>query len=136
MVQWHTKSDKLPSGGKRNTVNRSDKKKAWMGGTEAKTKTDTSSKEDRKTKKGRGNTIKVRLTQTKFANVVTDKKTNKIVKAEIIAVKTNDANRLYARSNISTKGAILRVMIDGTEKLAKVTNRPGQHGTVNAELAA
>lgn len=134
MVQWHTKSDKLKTGGKRNTVNRCDKKKSWMGGLAANTKTDAGSKEDRKLKSGRGNNSKVRVTQTKYANVVVNKKTNKMVKAEIVAVKENNANRLFARSNITTKGATIRVMIEGTEKLATVTSRPGQDGVVNATL--
>jgi len=135
MVQWHTKSGKLPTGGKRNTVNRCDKKKAWMGGVAAETKTDTTvTKEERKVKSGRGTTQKIRATALKFANV-TDPKTKKATKLEIIAVKTNDANRLFARSNISTKGALIRVKAAEGEKLARVTNRPGQHGIVNAVLA-
>lgn len=134
MVQWHSKSGKLASGGKRNSINRRDKKKAEMGGTAAMTKTDASAKEDRSTKAGRGNTSKVRLTQTKFANVVVDKKTNKTVKLEVIAVKANDANRLFARSNINTKGALIKVTIDGKEATARVTSRPGQDGIVNAVL--
>ncbi len=134
MVQWHTKSNKLKTGGKRSTVNRCDKKKAWMGGTAANTKTDADAKETRNVKSGRGNSSKIRVTQTKYANVVLDKKTNKMVKAEIIAVKENNANRLFARSNISTKGATIKVMVDGSEKTAKITSRPGQDGIVNAVL--
>lgn len=134
MVQWHEKSDKKPSGGKRHTIDRCDKKKAWMGGRAAETKTDsTVTKETRETKSGRGSSSKVRLTATKFANI-TDPKTKKAVKCEITAVKTNDANRLFARSNISTKGAIIKVQSEGKEKLARVTNRPGQDGVVNAIL--
>lgn len=134
MVQWHEKSDKKASGGRRQTVNRCDKKKAWMGGSAANTKTEENSKEDRKERKGRGNTKRVRLTHTQYANVVMDKKTNKMQKLAVIAVKTNDANRLFARSNISTKGAIIRVKVGSEEKAAKVTSRPGQNGTVNATL--
>jgi len=134
MVQWHMKSDKLPSGGKRGTVDRCDKKKAWMGGVAAETKTDTTvTTEVRETKAGRGTTKKVRATALKYANVM-DPKTKKASKVEIIAVKTNDANRLFARSNISTKGALIKVKVGSEEKLAMVTNRPGQHGIVNAVL--
>lgn len=133
MVQWHTKSKKKASGGKRRTIRRCDKKKAWMGGLAANTKTSETSKEEVKTKQGRGNNIKRRTIQTKHANVV-DKKTGKVQKLEIIAVKENNANRLFARSNITTKGAIIRVKSGTTEKEAKVTSRPGQDGTVNAQL--
>ncbi|MEK6959317.1 MAG: 30S ribosomal protein S8e [archaeon] len=134
MVEWHLKSDKMPTGGKRGTVVRCDKKKAWMGGTAAHTRTDSTVKtEERKTKAGRGTTSKVRATALKYANV-TDPKTKKTTKLEIIAVKTNDANRLFARSNTSTRGAVIRVKVGSEEKLAKVTSRPGQHGTVSAVL--
>lgn len=133
MVQWHTRSDKKVSGGRRTTVRRCDKKKAWMGGLAANTKTSETAKQEVKTKQGRGSTSKKRTIQTKYANVV-NKKTGKIQKLEIIAVKENNANRLFARSNITTKGAIIRVKSGTTEKEAKVTNRPGQDGNVNAEM--
>jgi len=127
------RDDKKPSGGKRNTVNAMDKKLAWRGGTSAMTKTDATVKENKvEMKKGLGSTIKVRALEVKFANV-TDKK-GKVVKAEIVSVKDNNANRLYGRANISTKGAIIRIKVDGNEKLAEVTNRPGQEGVVNAKL--
>jgi len=133
MVQWHYRDDKKPSGGKRNTVNAMTKKLAWKGGLAAMTKTDTTVKNDKvETKRGLGRTTKTRALEVKHANV-TDSK-GKVHKREIIAVKTNDANRLYARANISTQGAIIRVKVDGAEKLAKVTNRPGQEGNVNAKL--
>jgi ribosomal protein S8E len=133
MVQWHMRDDKKPSGGKRNTVNAVDKKLAWRGGTSAMTKTDSTVKENKvELKKGLGSTVKVRALEVKFANV-TDKK-GKVIKAEIISVKDNNANRLYGRANISTKGAIIRVKVDGSEKYAEVTNRPGQEGVVNAKL--
>jgi len=132
MVQWHFRDDKKPSGGRRNTVRARTKKLAWKGGAAAMTKTDSSVTKDKiEPKKGMGRTRKARALEIKHANV-SDK--GKIVKAEIVAVKVNDSNRLFARSNISTKGAIIRVMIGGSEKLAKVTNRPGQEGTVNAKL--
>ncbi len=133
MVQWHMRDDKKPSGGKRNTVNAVDKKLAWKGGASAMTKTDSTVKANKvEMKKGLGSTIKVRALEVKFANV-TDRK-GKVIKAEIVSVKDNNANRLYGRANISTKGAIIRVKVDGSEKLAEVTNRPGQEGVVNAKL--
>jgi small subunit ribosomal protein S8e len=133
MVEWHMKDTKKVSGGKRNSARALSKKLAWKGGVAANTKTDTTVKNDkRETKRGLGNTTKTRALELKHANV-TDKK-GKVTKCEVIAVKTNDSNRLFARSNISTKGAIIRVKVDGVEKTAKVTNRPGQEGSINASL--
>jgi small subunit ribosomal protein S8e len=132
MVQWHTRDDKKPSGGRRNTIRSRARKLAWKGGVAANTKTDVSVKDDiRETNNGLGSTVKTRALQLKHANIAQN---GKIIKAEIVAVKTNDANRLFARSNVSTKGAIIRVKVDGNEKLAKITNRPGQEGSVNAKL--
>jgi len=133
MVQWHYRDDKKPSGGKRNTINSMTKKLAWKGGLAAMTKTDSTVKEDKvEEKKGLGKTKKARALAVKHANLTDGK--GKTQKVEIIAVKTNDANRLFARANISTKGAIIRVKVEGNEKLAKVTSRPGQEGVVNAKL--
>lgn len=132
MVEWHTKSKKLPSGGKRRTIRRCTKKKAWRGGSAANTKTGTDSKEERTTSKGRGNSIKVRATSTKFVNIPVN---GKVIKAEIVEVQENNANRLFARSNIATKGATIKVKIDKGEKDAIITNRPGQDGVINAKLA-
>ena len=133
MVQWHYRDDKKPSGGKRNTINSMTKKLAWKGGLAAMTKTDSTVKEDKvEEKKGLGKTKKARALAVKHANLTDGK--GKTQKVEIIAVKTNDANRLFARANISTKGAIIRVKVEGNEKLAKVTSRPGQEGVINAKL--
>jgi len=131
MVQWHYRDDKKASGGKRNTVRARTKKLAWKGGTAALTKTHSAVKKDNiETTKGMGNTKKARALFLKHANITDGK--GKITKYEIIAVKTNNANRLFARANVSTKGAIIKVKVGEAEKFAKVTNRPGQEGTVNA----
>lgn len=133
MVQWHMKDNKKVSGGKRASARALSKKLAWKGGIAAQTKTDsTVTKDNVEAKNGMGNTTKSRALTVKHANI-TDKK-GKVTKAEIVAVKTNNANRLFARSNISTKGAIISVKVGGSEKLAKITNRPGQEGNVNATL--
>lgn len=132
MVQWHIRDDKKPSGGRRNTVRARSKKLAWKGGKASLTKTvDSIKKEVRERTEKRGKTIKIRALEVKHASIAKD---GKIVKAEIVEVSTNNANRLFARSNVSTKGAIIKVKIDGNEKLAKVTNRPGQEGSINAKL--
>jgi small subunit ribosomal protein S8e len=131
MVEWHTKSKKMKSGGKRATLRRCTKKNAWRGGEAANTKTTTNETEARDVNSGRGLTNKVRVTATKEVNI---SQGNKIVKAQIIEVESNDANRLFARSNIATKGATLKVKLGKEEKIAIVTNRPGQDGIINAKL--
>ncbi len=56
--------------------------------------------------------------------------TKKAEKATIKTVIDNKANRNFIRRNILTKGTIVN-----TDKgQAKVTNRPGQEGTVNGIL--
>ncbi len=72
---------------------------------------------------------KVRLLKANTA-VVTDpaKGTSKEVKIE--TVTGNPANLHYVRRNIITKGAIIRTELG----MARVTNRPGQEGSVNAVL--
>ncbi len=134
MVEWHIKDNKKPSGGKRNTINARTKLLSSRGGVAALTKTDSTVEKDKvESKKGLGNTKKTRALTLKHANVSDGK--GKTIKAEIIAVKENNANRLFGRANISTKGALIRIKIDGNEKLAIVKNRPGQDGVVNATLA-
>jgi small subunit ribosomal protein S8e len=132
MVEWHTKSDRMANGAKRKTLRRCTKKKAWKGGTAAHTKAEVEAKEQRNVNKGLGNTKKVRVTSTKYVNIFDN---GKVTKAEIIDVEENNANRLFARSNIVTKGAVIKVKLGSTEKTAKVTNRPGQEGIINAILA-
>lgn len=53
---------------------------------------------------------------------------SKIVKVE--TVKDNKANLHYMRRNILTKGAIIKTEIGD----ARITNRPGQDGVINAIL--
>ena len=53
---------------------------------------------------------------------------SKIVKVE--TVKDNKANLHYMRRNILTKGAVIKTEIGD----ARITNRPGQDGVINAIL--
>ncbi len=131
MVEWHTKSEKKTSGGKRSTLKRCTKKKSWKGGLAANTKTTKGEKDKREVNSGRGNTKKVRAISTEYANVTDGKK---IIKAQILLVLENTANRLFARSNIATKGAKIKVKMGNDEKTAVITNRPGQDGIINAKL--
>ncbi len=130
MVQWHLRSAAKPSGGFRATVRARDKRLAAKGGNPALTKI---GEEKKRVEEGRGATTKTKLLAGKTATVVS-KKTKKIVKAEIVGVAENPANRQFTRQNIITKGAKIKVKIDGRETTAIVTSRPGQSGTVQAVL--
>jgi small subunit ribosomal protein S8e len=79
----------------------------------------------------RGNDAKTRALSTNVAQVADGDETTQ---AEILGVEDNPANVNYKRRNIITKGAIITVDVDGAERTARVTSRPGQHGQVNAVL--
>ena len=77
----------------------------------------------------RGNNVKNALKTAEFANVV-DPVSKKVVRARILQVTKNSANKDYERRGVITKGALLETE-SGT---ARVISRPGQDGTVNAIL--
>lgn len=132
MVEWQKKSKRKITGGKRHSIRARTKKKSHRGGKAALTKAANDEKEENKTIAGRGHSKKIKLISTKFANFY-DESTKKTIKAKIVGVKENSANRLYARSNTTTKGAIINLEIGGNEISAVVTNRPGQDGVINAK---
>jgi small subunit ribosomal protein S8e len=128
MTEWKHKSKRKISGGMRTTRRARDKRLYEKGGVFSETKI---GEPKSKTVKGVGSTSKVKLQKTKYANVV-DPKTKKTQKMEVVNVKVNEANRVYARRQIMTKGALIEL---GKEKImARVTSRPGQSGVVNAIL--
>jgi small subunit ribosomal protein S8e len=77
----------------------------------------------------RGNNVKNALKTAEFANVV-DPASKKVMRARILQVTKNSANKDYERRGVITKGALLETE-SGT---ARVVSRPGQDGTVNAIL--
>lgn len=77
----------------------------------------------------RGANLKLAVRKASFANVA-DKTNKRVVKAKILKVEDNPANRDYARRGVITRGAI----IETEAGRAKVVSRPGQDGTVNAIL--
>ncbi len=85
----------------------------------------------RKTKisRTRGGNKKVRLLSTKHANI-SDPKTGKTRKIEIMRVIKNPANIDYDRRGVITRGTIIETSLGE----ARVTSRPGQDGTVNVVL--
>ena len=83
----------------------------------------------RKKLRGRGGNMKTIMLSTDEANIM-DKKTKKARKVKIKNVLETPSNKFLARQNIIIKGAI----IETEAGKAKVTNRPGQEGSVQAEL--
>ena len=79
----------------------------------------------------RGGGRKVKLRTTKYANV-SDPRTGKTTKVEILEVIRNPANVDYNRRRVLTKGTIIRTEL-GT---AKIVSRPGQDGVMNAVVIA
>ncbi|VVB64802.1 30S ribosomal protein S8e [uncultured archaeon] len=76
-----------------------------------------------------GGNHKMRILRGDIA-LVSDPKTGKAKKVKIETVKDNKANLHYMRRNIITKGAVIKTELGD----AKVTNRPGQDGLINAVL--
>lgn len=85
----------------------------------------------RKSSRGYGGNIKVRALSDKYVSV-TDPKTGKTQKTEIVRVVRNAANVDYNRRGVITKGAEIETAMG----LAKVTSRPGNDGIINAVLIA
>ena len=82
-----------------------------------------------KGKRMKGGSHKTVLLRANTMNAF-DPKTKKCLKAVIKNVVDNPANRNFIRANILTMGTIVN-----TDKgQARITNRPGQEGTVNGVL--
>lgn len=79
-------------------------------------------------KRVRGGNLKFYNLSTNIINV-TDKN-GRTVKTEITNVVENPANPQLVRRNIITKGVVVETKLGR----ARVTNRPGQEGSVNGKL--
>jgi small subunit ribosomal protein S8e len=125
MSVWHGDLHKRkPTGGKRKPYR--GKRKFEQGSFPTETVIGESK---RKVERRRGGNLKVRVLSEKYA-CVTDRKTGKTQKAEIIRVVKNPANVDYDRRGVITKGTIIETSLG----LARVTSRPGQNGVINAVL--
>ena len=134
MTQWHLKSKRKPSGGIRTSRRHRDKLLAHKGGDAALTIVEPEAEKEKRshiTCRGKTSKVKQRIAKQAAVALTGGKKT---VKAEILSVAENKANRLYTRRNIITKGCTIKVKLDGKEQLARVTSRPGQSGVVQAVL--
>ena len=129
MVEWKKVSRRKVTGGINNAVNAKTKSLSEKGGKFSKT---TVAKEDKRYKtRTVGGTRKVKISHAQYVLI---SEGNKIVKAKIIDVTENPANKHFVRQKIITKGAVLKVDINGKEAKAKVTSRPGQSGQVTGVL--
>ncbi len=79
--------------------------------------------------RGRGETTKIKALSDKYV-CVTDPKSGKTEKVEIMRVVKNPVNVDYDRRGVITKGAVIETSLG----LARVTSRPGQDGIINAVL--
>jgi small subunit ribosomal protein S8e len=115
---------KKPSGGRRKGYRK--KRRFEQGTFPAET---LMGEQKRKVTRGRGGSLKLKILSGKQV-CVTDPKTGKTEKAEILRVAKNPANIDYDRRGVITKGAVIETSLGS----ARVTSRPGQHGVLNAVL--
>jgi len=123
-MKFQGKSTRKYTGGR--LIQARGKRKYELGGEQANTHLGETIK---KTVKTLGGQLKVRLLRVQTATVIDPStKTSKTVKIE--TVTGNPANKNYIRRNIMTKGSIIKTEIGS----ARITNRPGQEGSINAIL--
>jgi len=122
-------SKRKSTGGLKYTHRRRDKRLFERGGEFSATKAAEEKTEARKKVRTKGGSSKTKAQRAKFASVL-DKKTKKTIKAEILDVEENPANRQFARQNIITKNAVIKIKIGEKEAKARITSRPGQAGVV------
>ncbi|MFH1505499.1 MAG: 30S ribosomal protein S8e [archaeon] len=118
------KSKRKPTGGRYKFVRT--KRMYRMGGEPVLTKL---AERDKKTMRTVGDNQKEKLLAADSVNLY-DPKTKKTSVEKIKAVVENPANRHYVRRNIITKGTI----VETAKGKARITNRPGQEGQLNAVL--
>jgi len=125
MSVWHGNLyKKKPSGGRKRAYRR--KRKFEEGRFPAET---ILGEPKKKIVRGRGGTMKIKALSDKYV-CVTDPKSGKTEKVEIMRVVKNPTNIDYDRRGVITKGAVIETSLG----LARVTSRPGQHGIINAVL--
>lgn len=122
MAVSHARDLRKPSGGRKRKSR--DKQKSELGSLPTNT---TIGKKVLEQKRKMGGKRKAVLKKAQFANVY-DAATKKWQRVALRTEKDNPANRNFSRMNILTKGAIVDTEIGPI----KITNRPGQEGTINA----
>jgi small subunit ribosomal protein S8e len=127
MSVWHGNLHKVKRSGGRKRIYRV-KRKFEQGTFAAET---TLGEPKRKCTRGFGGNTKIKVLNDKFASV-TDPKSGKTQKTEILRVVRNPANVDYNRRGVITKGA----EIETTLGMARVTSRPGNSGVIAAVLTS
>ena len=125
-IQIHGQSKTKSAGNGKRKIKFKDKRRAEIGNYFSATKM-AAEKDTTKQVRRRGGNLTTVLKSAAFANVLTKKGYQK---AKIKGVTESPDNRNFARQNIITKGTIITTDIGK----AKVTNRPGREGMVNAKL--
>lgn len=123
-MRWQGKSTRKFTSGR--IIRARGKRRFELGGEEASTHL---GEKILKTQRGIGGSLKVRLLRDSTA-IVMDPKTKTSKKVTIQTVSGNPANVHFVRRNIMTKGAIIKTELGQ----ARITNRPGQEGSINAIL--
>lgn len=125
MATSQRRANRKITGGRYNTTDRSKRKKELT-----RYPANTKISETIKSKSIRvcGANVKRKLLSGNSVNIV-DKK-GKSTKTTIANVVENSANPHLVRRNILTKGAIIETSLGK----AKISNRPGQEGCINATL--
>jgi small subunit ribosomal protein S8e len=113
-----------PSGGRKHAYRK--KRKFEQGTFSAET---LMGEQKRKFVRGRGGNLKIKILAEKQV-CITDPKTRKTKKTEVLRVVKNPANIDYNRRGVITKGAVVETPLGQ----ARITSRPGQHGILNAVL--
>lgn len=127
MSVWHGDlQKKKPSGGRKRAYRR--KRKFEQGSFPAETLLGEPKK---KKARRRGGNVKIKILSVKHA-CVTDPKSGKTEKVEIVRVVKNPTNIDYDRRGVITKGAVIETSLG----FARVTSRPGQDGVINAVLVS
>ena len=124
MAKWQGRSLKKSSGGRIWSSRK--KRKREIGSEFVETKLGPTKRIERR---ALGGAIKTSSLGADVANVV-DPKTGKAKKSKILTVVENPADPHFVRRNVMTKGAIIETELGR----ARVTNRPGQSGSIDAVL--
>lgn len=124
MAKWQGRSLKKSSGGRKWASRK--KRRREMGSELVETKLGPTKRIERR---ALGGNIKTSSLGADIANVM-DLKTGKAKKSKILTVVENPADPHFVRRNVLTKGAIIETELGR----ARVTNRPGQSGSIDAVL--
>ncbi len=124
MGRWQGRSLTKPTGGR--IWARRKKRKREMGGEFIEARLGPAKRSKLRTM---GGGERFRLLGGDVANVM-DPATKQVKKAKILTVVENPANPHFVRRNVMTKGAVINTEIGR----ARITNRPGQTGVIDAVL--